>query len=325
MIRCILVASLALTMTLADKVADLRSVTIRVLDGQDRPLHMATVVVDQADFAKTSVQTNCEGAVYFALMPGPLRIEASFPGCATARLEETIARQPKEPDVEYRIKLSDCNHVLSPSDQVELKADYLESPSSIFSQPDLILVYNTAVREVLIKQSPGDPYVRMIVRPSFKPEWMVEMDKPTGPTATVRLVEADRLIWTGGGTPRRPRTHTFVATVSVGTAERVRAAWLGMLDRTRPVQPGTGGFDGDTYLFSSFVVGRGSLEGEVWSPPPCNLTGDLVDLGSTLRMAATKELSGVDAEARLLKQAERILSGLAGLTSERPNAAPLRQ
>jgi len=158
----------------------------------------------------------------------------------------------------------------------------LEVPGSIFANGEgLLAKYDYFVGKVLLKDSHYAPHVRMLVRPSWCCEWMVEIEKPTGDTAIVRYVVANRSIW-HGAKPRATSVTTLERTVDAATAGSLRDAWMHMLERTTPRQPAVG-FDGATYLFMAFVQGRGNIEGEVWSPPNDSPTGRLVGLGTMLR------------------------------------------
>jgi hypothetical protein len=97
-----------------------------------------------------------------------------------------------------------------------------------------------AVRKTLLAQSSDSPYVRLIVMPSFEPEWMVEVSEPSGGAAQIRLVVTSRPVW-NGGQPEVQSVGTRLATLNLETAELLRRTWIAMLrgfeSRLHRIQP----------------------------------------------------------------------------------------
>jgi hypothetical protein len=170
--------------------------------------------------------------------------------------------------------------IAAPTAQAERGQD-LETPGSIFTSSGDLARYQYEVQRALLKDSPFNPYVRMVVMPSWGPEWMIEVDPPSEFKATVRLVEAVGPAW-HRGKPREVRARTKTATIAGETADTLRGAWWTMLRRVIPRQL-TVGFDGTTFLFGSWEAGLGIVEGEAWSPPTGTQCDALVQLGVALR------------------------------------------
>jgi len=290
--------------------AGLQEVVIRVVAPSGEPLHRARVDVSHLDFAKTPGYTDCNGEIHLLMTPGVMSVEASYPGCETLRADDVSLGPDAGRELTLQFQPGQCPETLSPKERAALRNDSLTSPSSVYAT--VVPEYDLVLRNVLLKNSPHNPYVRVIVRPSFESEWMVEIDQPVEDSATIRLIEVEAPVW-NTSEPRRQPSRVTTGTISRSIAQEVRRAWMGMLDRTQPPHANTRGFDGTTYLFSAWVSGRGDIEGEVWSPPECNITSDLVRIGNTMRSLVRREISPADAERRLRMSAGRLLEELAQL------------
>src|SRR5262245_20119709 len=78
---------------------------------------------------------------------------------------------------------------------------YLDVVQSPLSSAAWEAEYDDALRKTLLGDADDKPYVRVIVKPAFWPEWMIEVETPASARAVVRLVEAKGHVWNGGKKP----------------------------------------------------------------------------------------------------------------------------
>ncbi len=141
--------------------------------------------------------------------------------------------------------------------------------------------YELVLRQTLLRYAPDVPYARMMVLPSFSPEWMIDLHEPVGGKSAVRLVMADSEVW-----PLcRPRSVTTqTAQLKPRTAALVHSLWNSMVSAARPPSIDDYGLDGTSYRFFVSTPMTGSLAAEVWSPPGLSNAGRLAALGESLRL-----------------------------------------
>ena len=143
--------------------------------------------------------------------------------------------------------------------------------------------YDQAVRKTLLSEATDSPFLRMIVEPSFQPEWVVDVLEPDGDHAVVRVVTAKSSVWSGG-TPVVSSTTTEDGAIPAELAGLIKRTWVLALRGTRYPKPSnTIGLDGTTFEFVSFVEGEGNLAGQAWSPEDGSIPGMLVEEGVMLR------------------------------------------
>ena len=102
------------------------------------------------------------------------------------------------------------------------------------------------------------------------------------------------------------KISTVVKAVAVDEvlAQRIAAVWERMLLSARhPKQPNQG-LDGASYHFSMFVLGRGVISGQVWSPAEKTKTSALVELAYVLSGFATGQ-ADVETLKKSISRAEK--------------------
>jgi len=143
--------------------------------------------------------------------------------------------------------------------------------------------YDQAVRKTLLSEATDSPFLRMLVEPSFQPEWVVDVLKPDGDHAVIRVVTAKSPAWSGG-TPVVSSTITEDGAIPAELAGLIKRTWVLALRGTRYPKPSnTIGLDGATFEFVSFVEGEGNFAGQAWSPENGSIAGRLVEEGVMLR------------------------------------------
>ena len=168
--------------------------------------------------------------------------------------------------------------------------DHFEPSDSVLTAVEWSYQYHAALRQVLLASAPSDPYFRVVVMPSFFPEWAISIGRPSAGRASLELIEARKPVYSGKG-PRTPGTTTSVADVDAFVAESLRSVLEKLLLDTRPcgTLDGRMGYDGVTYQFSAWLRGRGTLSGETWSPEEATRAGQVVKVVGLLYRIARAE------------------------------------
>jgi hypothetical protein len=148
------------------------------------------------------------------------------------------------------------------------KPEHLNPTDSALASYDFEFEYKSALRKVLFKDGTDKPYFRAVSIPSFFSEWVLTVDEPTAGGAKVEVVEATKPVYKADRNYRTPPIKKNLSSIDADLARMLRAALERMLLEVRPCAhlDGLEGNDGNTYEFSAFVLTRGVLSGETWSP-----------------------------------------------------------
>lgn len=166
---------------------------------------------------------------------------------------------------------------------------------------------------------------RMLVRPSFSPEFCLSVDimEPTGTSDskeedryTITVTVAVNRIWRARreaertGEPMDVKIERFDREISRDLAVAIQRVWAKALLLTRypaPTEETWTCFDGTTYQFS-VSRGGGLLEGQTWSPKR-SLPLDLTNIGLELvAFARSDEESKKTTEAQLIEKLRKLES-----------------
>jgi len=174
---------------------------------------------------------------------------------------------------------------------------------------DELAKYDDAVQKTLPNGASMFPYVRMVVEPSFSPEWMIEVLEPVSGRAEVRLVTASSQVW--------PLSHprsviTKKAGITPGTATLLRELWVALVIPARGPADSNDGPDGEFYYLSAYTPESLSVTAEVWSPPEHSNPGQLVSLGYALQRLVQAEAGNrAILEAEVVKKAQELQRAIA--------------
>lgn len=149
----------------------------------------------------------------------------------------------------------------------------LEPCQDVFS--DGSACYHAAVRTLLVPEQSDEPvpFVRMVVIPSFAPEWAVTL-YPKDREARVVLRVLSKSLWgefSGcsplAGRPADVDVQVHSAALSGDLAGEIVAVWREALLHLEPFSDAwSRGSDGVTYHASAWLRSYGLVCGETWSP-----------------------------------------------------------
>ncbi|MEP6936239.1 MAG: hypothetical protein ABI988_20240, partial [Nitrospirota bacterium] len=126
------------------------------------------------------------------------------------------------------------------------------------SVPYSLRTYSSLLPQLLFRNSPRDPYIRMLCFPSFEQEWGVAVANPEGEMATVEYVIAERSIWLDPH-PREIKTTRTTAQIAKSTAQTLHEAWTEVLRHPERMKVRNFNIDGVACRFESFTKESGPL------------------------------------------------------------------
>jgi hypothetical protein len=201
--------------------------------------------------------------------------------------------------------------------------DHLEPEKGILAEAD---DYQHLVRTVFSKLDEEKPVLKVVVLPSFQNELFIGLKKNENSYQVFTAKPSQRLWLTHlrkeqeqrltiseqALTELRQRTPLAAqeitvqkqnAELSVQMAERIEAVWKKALLDVQHPKKSISGNDGDTYHFSMFILGRGTLSGQIWTPMDDSRMKKLVGLVEAMNQHAL-EKGNTDAIDSALKALE---------------------
>jgi hypothetical protein len=180
--------------------------------------------------------------------------------------------------------------------------DYLEPEETVLNAANFQWEYADKLRSVLLKDAARYYLARLIVIPSFEPEWVVNVFRVDKGLLTpddqltyfVEYARAEKQLWYRKNF-RDVKVKRARVQLDEETANAVAEVWRPMLKAMRyPESPEVGATDGVTFHFSRAVrvprIDRGRWDeragfeqGRIHSPSRDSLTGDLTALGGLLK------------------------------------------
>ncbi len=154
--------------------------------------------------------------------------------------------------------------------------------------------------------------LRMLVRPSFKPEYVVSLEneeegifQSPKDKMILRFSKGDKNIWYSINNGESKEGLVTVTTKSVEfpkiLAKRVKTIWDRMLYRTR-YGGGGGGLDGTVYEFSTWCI-----YGEVWSPRGRQSPTLFIELGDSLIAYVESDVKSRDVAEKEIEKSLLVL------------------
>ena len=188
-------------------------------------------------------------------------------------------------------------------------ADHLLPPKSYFADDNWHHAYYKAVREALCAGLSDEPLARVLVLPSFLPEYVLSVQRTeAGYSLTYRVCQPSVM---GTYEDHLPvRVHTTTVPLSPAVAGAVARVFTAAVAQTRyPVGHSGNGLDGTRYTFAAYERVVGFRSGERWSAPTGTRMRALQDLQETLRQIALTPANKLT-QQRLLQQAQQLLPRL---------------
>ena len=188
--------------------------------------------------------------------------------------------------------------------------DYLRPSQGYLISPAYAADYYPKLREVLYAGLSDSPTARVVVQPSFAPEYVVSIDQKAATYFLTYQVCQTSLWSTLAHKGKLVEVTTKTVEISQTLATAIARLFNAAIAQTKypgPVQ--RLGFDGTTFTFSTFRPGIGLQGGDTWSPPAGTHMGALVDLADRLKQVVTMP-SNQSLLTALLRDAGRLTTEL---------------
>jgi hypothetical protein len=199
--------------------------------------------------------------------------------------------------------------------QAQQVEDHLQPLTGYFASYNFQHAYYSKVRETLYTGLTATPLIRIVVLPSFAPEYGLYLEKKEGNyLLTYRVCKTN--MWSAlAFFTEKPKQNTSVATdtkvveLSEPLVKALRQALSTAIGQTRyPAPSNSQHSDGTTYVFEAFVEGLGAAGGQTWSPRSATKMGALVSLVTNLQKLAYAPAD--PQQAALLQQAQQLVEQL---------------
>ena len=191
--------------------------------------------------------------------------------------------------------------------QAQQRDDHLLPAKGLLAGYSFQDKYYPKVRETLCAGLDLNPVARLVVLPSFQPEYVLSIDQK-GNKYFLIYNQAQKSIWSALQAQGSPKVEVEAKSVEISkeTATMVGDLFNTALDQVRypaPVMSIRG--DGTTYTFIAFRAGNGIRAGETWSPSAKTKMATLVAVAEGMKELATTS-ANQQLEQDLLLQAKQL-------------------
>jgi hypothetical protein len=202
-----------------------------------------------------------------------------------------------------------CCCIYAWSAQAQQAEDHLQPGRGYFFSHSYAASCYPKVQQVLYTGLSASPLARVVVLPSFGPEYVVSIDQKGSKYYLTYQVCPDSLGADLQKTAKQVAIDSKAVEVSQGLAKLLHQTFNTAIAQTKypkPVQSIRA--DGITFVFSAFQVGIDLQGGETWSPATGNM-GALVALVDHLKQLASTP-ADQQLQRDLLHEANKLLANL---------------
>lgn len=177
------------------------------------------------------------------------------------------------------------------------QVDNLTPDDGIFDIYKFEFEYYSKIRTILFDGLSDSPTARFLVRPSFSPESVldIEFEKVSNKYFLIYHT-CEEMIWSNEKF-EKIKVKKYRTEITKESAELVKSLFLNFIMQTKYPDNEISGNDGTTYAFAVHYFGMKS--GTTWSPPQNTKMGRLVDIGQELIELATGNRKLVSIEGEL--------------------------
>lgn len=175
--------------------------------------------------------------------------------------------------------------------------DHLEPEAGYFADFNFRHDYYPHIRNYLLKNLSQNPVARLLVLPTFSPEYVISIEKdPRRENYFLVYAEAQENIY------QKPAKEGILVTMHRIPIGKDLALQMNRLYMTAIAQVSyrrnqAWGVDGTTFHFTAYSVGAGVRSGYTWSPQRGSRMHDLIEITQLLKkITTTKDTSAVTQE-----------------------------
>lgn len=166
------------------------------------------------------------------------------------------------------------------------QSDHLIPVNGIFSSYEYNIEYSVPLRKLLYKNIDRQFIARVIVKPSFRPEYLISIEKHKDGVFLIVNTLSEQF-WYSKDTAKT-KTYTLKVLVDEQFADSIRETFDHCILNTKYPCDTLNGVDGTTFEFMTYNFGVGVRAGETWSPDKNTNMKKLTDLSNMLREACLK-------------------------------------
>lgn len=161
-----------------------------------------------------------------------------------------------------------------------IEAQNLEPNNSIFDIYNFEFEYYSKIRNKLFKDMSDDPMIRLLVTPSFSPEYIFQIERDGNNEYLAKLNIANKNIWYNKEI-EKIIVNQHVAKINENDVNLLNDVYSSIIDKVHHPIKESIGMDGTTYYLSVWKTGLKS--GEIWSPKDSinktitNITQELIN------------------------------------------------
>ncbi len=151
------------------------------------------------------------------------------------------------------------------------QTDNLQPEKGIFSGYSFMDQYYIAVKKVLYDSLPVNPDLRVVVMPSFSPEYLISLDSKGSKTyLTYRI--AKQQIWQIPKPNDKVEFKNYRIEFDPVISKKIQELFVLAISHAK-FDNLPDGLDGTTYIFTTYKHGYGLIGGQAWSPRTEKLSG----------------------------------------------------
>ena len=149
--------------------------------------------------------------------------------------------------------------------------DNLQPEKGVFSGYTFLDQYYSAVKKVLFDSLSLQTDLRIVVMPSFSPEYLISLDKQESKTyLTYRI--AKQQIWQIPNPNDKVKFNKYRIEFDSSITKKIHELFVLAISKSK-FDSLTDGLDGTTYIFTTYENGYGLIGGKTWSPRTEKLSG----------------------------------------------------
>ncbi len=183
--------------------------------------------------------------------------------------------------------------------------DHLEPVNGMLFDYDFQVEYHSKIRKILLKGLTDSPHLRFLTLPSFKPTYVLDIDKEFEPDRYfVTFHRSEKKIWYNKEW-EKVKIKKYKSELSKKSAEILIELYKEAINQTKYIKTDVIGFDGTNYFFS--VFDNGTKTGTVWAPSKNSRMGKLVEISNTVIELVEKGKKVIDFNSELTNRIESLL------------------
>ena len=176
--------------------------------------------------------------------------------------------------------------VIGPSLIAKAQVDNLQPETGYFSGLNPQDSYYPVVKKVLFDSLSYYTDFRVVVLPSFDPEYLISLDTKNGRTFLIYRIAKKQIDNSPGTNSDKVQFSTYKIQFDPSLTKKIHQLYFTTISKAK-FSPLESGVDGTSYFFMVFHQSYGLIGGQTWSPTTGKM-GELVAIADWLKDCAKK-------------------------------------